>query len=62
MRARWRNGEMAPRWTAAGMLEAQDTFRRLKAYQPLPILRNALHEHMQKARAESTIETVMKAA
>ena len=38
---RWRNAEMAPRWTAAGLLEAQKTFRRLKAYRQLPILRNA---------------------
>jgi hypothetical protein len=29
---RWRNAEMAFRWTAAGLLEAQKTFRRLKAY------------------------------
>ncbi len=28
----WRNAEMALRWTAAGLLEAQKTFRRLKAY------------------------------
>ena len=32
---RWRNAEMALRWTAAGMLEAQKTFRRLKAYRQL---------------------------
>ena len=36
---RWRNAEMALRWTAAGLLEAQKTFRRLKAYRQLPILR-----------------------
>ena len=36
---RWRNAEMALRWTAAGMMEAQKTFRRLKAYRQLPILR-----------------------
>jgi hypothetical protein len=29
---RWRNAEMALRWTAAGLLEAEKTFRRLKAY------------------------------
>ena len=29
---RWRNAEMALRWTTAGLLEAQKTFRRLKAY------------------------------
>ena len=52
---------MALRWTAAGLLEAQKTFRRLKAYRP-PILRNALQEHLRKAHADSAIETIMKAA
>ena len=49
-------------WTAAGLLEAQKTFRRLKAYRQLPILRNALQEHLRKAQADSAIETIMKAA
>ncbi len=40
---------MALRWTATGMLKAQNIFRRLKAYRQLPILRNALREHMRKA-------------
>ncbi len=31
---RWRNAEMVLRWTAASPLEAQKTFRRLKAYRP----------------------------
>ena len=44
------------------MLEAQKTFRRLKAYRQPPILRNALQEHMKKAQIESTIETIMWAA
>ena len=47
---RWRHAEMALRWTAAGLLEAQKTFRRLKAYRQLPILRNALQEHLRKAQ------------
>ena len=59
---RWRHAEMALRWTAAGLLEAQKTFRRLKAYRQLPILRNALQEHLRKAQADSAIETIMKAA
>ena len=59
---RWRNAEMALRWTAAGLLEAQKTFRGLKAYRQLPILRNALQEHLRKAHADSAIETIMKAA
>ena len=59
---RWRHAEMALRWTAAGLLEAQKTFRRLKAYRQLPILQNALQEHLRKAQADSAIETIMKAA
>jgi transposase-like protein len=59
---RWRNAEMALRWTAAGMMEAQKSFRRLKAYRQLPILRSALEVHMRKARADSVIETIMQAA
>ncbi len=53
---------MALRWTATGMLEAQKTFRRLKAYRQLPVLRMALEEHMRKAKAGSAIETTMQAA
>ncbi len=59
---RWRNAEMALRWTAAGLIEAQKTFRRLKAYRQLPILRSALQDHMRKAQANSAIETIMNAA
>ncbi len=53
---------MALRWTAAGLLEAKKTFRRLKAYRQLPILRRALQEHVRQQRAESAIETIMKVA
>ncbi len=53
---------MALRWTAAGMLEAQKTFRRLKAYRQLPILKIALEDHMRKAQANSAIETIVTAA
>ena len=59
---RWRHAEMALRWTAAGLLEAQKTFRRLKAYRQLPILRNALQEHLRKAQADSAIETIQHSA
>ena len=31
---RWRHTEMALRWTAAGLLKAEKTFRRLEAYRP----------------------------
>ena len=59
---RWRGVEMALRWATTGMLEAQKTFRRLKTYRQLPILRKALQEHMRREQASSAIETIMKAA
>ena len=39
---RWRDGQMALRWCAAGMLEAAKQFRRVKGYRQLPTLRAAL--------------------
>ena len=36
---RWRNAAMALRWTAAGLMEAVKSFRRLKARKQLPILK-----------------------
>src|SRR6478672_5211388 len=42
---RWRNAGMALRWVAAGMIEANKGFRRLKAHKQLPVLRAALQAH-----------------
>jgi putative transposase len=42
---RWRSGEMALRWTAAGMLDAERSFRRLKGFRGLPQLQAALRRH-----------------
>jgi putative transposase len=39
---RWRNGQMALRWCAAGMLEADHQFRRVNGHLHLPRLRAAL--------------------
>ena len=58
---RWRNAEMALGWTATGLLEAKKTFRRLKAYRQLPILRNALQELMRQRQVDSALETIRKA-
>jgi putative transposase len=41
---RWQHGEMALRWTAAGMLAAEDQFRRVKGFRQLPALLAALAE------------------
>jgi putative transposase len=42
---RWRSGEMALRWTAAGMLDAEHSFRRVKGFRGLPQLAAALRGH-----------------
>lgn len=39
---RWQHGEMALRWTAAGMLAAEGQFRRVKGFRQLPALLAAL--------------------
>ena len=39
---RWRDGTMALRWCAAGMLEADHQFRRVNGHLHLPKLRAAL--------------------
>jgi hypothetical protein len=36
---RWRNARMALRWTGTAMLEAEKSFRRLKAHKQLPVPR-----------------------
>ena len=59
---RWRDAEMALRWTATGLMEAKKTFRRLKAYRQLPILRKALQDHAKKTQSNSALENVKKAA
>src|SRR5437660_4245903 len=45
---RWRDGTMALRWCAAGMLEAGHQFRRVNGHLHLPKLRTALEAHFTK--------------
>jgi putative transposase len=45
---RWRDGTMALRWCAAGMLEAGHQFRRVNGHLHLPRLRTALEAHFTK--------------
>lgn len=42
---RWRGGEMALRWTAAGMLDAERSFRRVKGFRDLAKLQAELRRH-----------------
>ena len=43
---RWRDGQMALRWCAAGMVEASSQFRRVNGHLHLPALRRALQRHV----------------
>jgi putative transposase len=42
---RWRDGQMVLRWTAAGMLNAERSFRRIKGHKQMPQLVAALRRH-----------------
>lgn len=59
---RWRDAEMAMRWTATGLLEANRTFRRLKAHQQLPVLRVRLEQHCQAEQTSAPVEDEQQAA
>jgi putative transposase len=45
---KWRDGTMALRWCAAGMLEADHQFRRVNGRLHLPKLRAALEAHFNQ--------------
>ena len=51
---RWRDGQMVLRWTAAGMLNAERSFRRIKGYKQMPQLAAALHRHAHPETPENT--------
>ena len=54
---RWSSGEMALRWTAAGMLEAERQFRKIIGYRDLATLVVAIereHDHRRHAAAART--------
>jgi len=48
---RWRDGQMALRWCAAGMVEAAKQFRRVNGFLHLPALRAALEAQVNRAVA-----------
>lgn len=45
---RWRSGKMVERWVAAGIEVAQKQFRKVKGYNEIPILINALAAHAKE--------------
>jgi putative transposase len=44
---RWRDGKMIKRWCAAGMLNGERSFRRLKGYRQMPTFVAALARHVE---------------
>ena len=48
---RWSSGEMALRWTAAGMLEAERQFRKIIGYRDLATLVIAIERDHDRRRA-----------
>ena len=64
---RWSSGEMALRWTAAGMLEAERQFRKIIGYRDLATLvvaieRNHDHRHHTDTAHTATTEAAIVAA
>lgn len=50
---RWRDGDMRKRWTAAGMLVAEQQFRRIIGYRDLATLVIAIERHAQHVTADT---------
>ena len=46
---RWKDGSMKKRWIAAGMLEAERSFRRVRGCKDMAKLVDALHRHVSPA-------------
>ncbi len=53
---RWQSGEMALRWTAAGMLEAENQFRRIIGYRDLAKLAVVIERDLGEATIPSPTE------
>jgi len=54
---RWQSGEMALRWTAAGMLEAERQFRRIIGYQQLATLALAIERDLAPPMTTEAVAT-----
>lgn len=58
----WRDGQMALRWAAAGMLEAGKQFRRVNGHLHLPALRAALDAEVSKTVGPAVHDEAINAA
>ncbi len=52
---RWRDGRMVLRWGAAGMLNAERSFRRIKGHKDMPVLIAALARHVGKVHDQAAL-------
>ena len=53
---RWRDGEMRRRWCAAGMIESEKSFRRVRGYRQMPALVAQLRAHAAAVTAPCDTE------
>jgi putative transposase len=53
---RWREGDQPLRWTAAGLLEAEKKFRRIKGYQEILLLKERLNPSRIQQKEVQTVE------
>ena len=58
---RWRDGDMRLRWTAAGMTEAERSFRRVKGHRDLPTLISAIHRELNPTIPTEKADTLIAA-
>jgi len=49
----WRNGTQVLRWSAAGLLDAERRFHRIKGYRDIPMLAMRLRQHLQAVNREA---------
>ena len=59
---RWQDGDMRKRWTAAGMLQAEQQFRRIIGYRDLAKLVTAIEHRHAAQRTDSTTHTTVLTA
>ena len=52
---RWQDGDMRKRWTAAGMLVAEQQFRRIIGYRDLAKLVIAIERHADRVKPATTV-------
>jgi putative transposase len=59
---RWQSGTMVLRWSAAGVLEAERSFRKIVGYRAMPMLVAALRAHDAQINRAATVDDAEKAA